>query len=96
MKLSGIMYLCTIGGELNIYCIMSEIVESESSKFAYSIYESEWYEFGKKGLLQDIHIAMIAVKKPLLLYILGLFPLNMESYVSVSVLKENQFFIENL
>lgn len=83
MKLSGIIYLCTIAGELNIYCIMSQIVEYESAKFAFSIYETEWYEFRQKWMLQDIQIAMIAVNKPLMISILGLFPLNMESYVKV-------------
>lgn len=87
LKVSGILYIISIAGELNIYCIMSEIVESESAKFAYAVYETDWYEFGKKSLHQDIHIAMIAVRKPVLLYILGLFPLNMESYVAVSISK---------
>lgn len=82
-KLTGFIYICTIAMELNIYCIMSQIVEHESSKFSFSIYEAEWYEFRKKGMLQDIQIAMIAVKQPLVLKILGLFPLNMESYLKV-------------
>lgn len=85
IKLSGIAYIFSIGFELNIYCIMSEFVESESAKFSYAIYEIEWFEFRKKSLCQDIHITMIAVGKPLLFYIFGLFPLNMQSYVAVSI-----------
>lgn len=82
-KLTGIIYICTITGELNIYCIMSQIVEHESSKFAYSIYETGWYEFLEKDLIQNIQIAMLGAKKPLIINILGMFPLNMESYVKV-------------
>lgn len=58
------------------------MVRLQSSKFALSIYESEWYEFSK-SLRQDVHIAMVAMKRPLMLKILGLFPLNMESYVQI-------------
>lgn len=69
---------------------MSEIIEHESSKFALSIYECEWYEFGKKGLTQDVHIAMTALAKPLLINIFGFFPMNMKSYLQVSNTKKTQ------
>lgn len=65
---------------------MSQIVEHEHSKFALSIYESEWYEFKKKGLVQAVQISMLSAKKPLIINILGTFPLNMESYVQVFLL----------
>lgn len=67
--------------ELNIFCIMSQIIENESAVFAQSIYECLWYEL--PGISTDVLILMTSAK-PLTLSIIGLIPLNMESYAEAS------------